>query len=177
MSNVVKENIIVCCLDYNIGVNVAKRLADSLDMYFLDIQGLYEFDIKPRTIAETIKEQGIDYYRNEISGTIKYVSTFNNSVIVIESGAIEEAKIVEKIKEHCLFIYVRSFPKWVENINYKFDCKSQEEENLYRLTDDCIVLRDKMLCENAEIIAYGEENNIQSFVDNIENKIKKFYGV
>jgi hypothetical protein len=34
-----------------------------------------------------------------------------------------------------------------------------------------------MLCENAEIIAYGEENNIQSFVDNIENKIKKFYGV
>jgi hypothetical protein len=36
---------------------------------------------------------------------------------------------------------------------------------------------EKAIKEMYKIIAYGEENNIQSFVDNIENKIKKFYGV
>ena len=49
-----KSNIAVVCLDYKIALEVAKILADELDMYFLDIQGLYDFDIKPRTIAETM---------------------------------------------------------------------------------------------------------------------------
>ena len=51
-----KSNIAVVCLDYKLALDVAKILAEELDMYFLDIQGLYEFDIKPRTISETIKK-------------------------------------------------------------------------------------------------------------------------
>ena len=177
MKNSVKENIVVVCLDYAIGLNVAKSLADRLDMYFLDLQGLYEFDIKPRTIADTIKEYGIDYYRKEIGGSVKYVSTFDNSVIVIESGAFEDETLIEKVREHCLFVYIRSFPKWVTNENYDGNYKSSEEETLYKLKDGQIIARDKTLCENAEIIAYGDDNDLESYVGDIISKIKLFYGV
>ena len=113
-----KSNIAVVCLDYKIALEVAKILAGELDMYFLDIQGLYDFDIKPRTIAETIREYGIEYYRKEISGSIKYASSFENSIMTIESGAVEDVSNIEELRKHCLLIYIRSFPRWVENENF-----------------------------------------------------------
>lgn len=172
-----KSNIAVVCLDYKIALDVAKILSERLDMYFLDIQGLYEFDIKPRTIAETIRDYGIDYYRKEISGSIKYASTFENAIMSIESGAVEDISNIEKLRKHCLLIYVRSFPNWIENEAFKDDYRSAEEKEIYKVNDVDIVTRDKFMCRNFDIIAYGDEGNSESFANDSIEKIKKYYGV
>ncbi len=171
-----KSNIAVVCLDYKLALDVAKILAEELDMYFLDIQGLYEFDIKPRTISETIKKYGMDYYRKEISGSIKYASTFENAIMSIESGAVDISN-VGKLRKHCLLIYIRTFPSWVENKDFKDDYKSAEEKKLYKVSGVDIITRDKFLCKHFDITVYGDDNDTKSFANNAIDKIKQYYGV
>lgn len=177
MGKNVKKNIVILSLDYSVCLKTAQKLAERLDMYFLDIQGLYSFDIKPRTVSETISKYGMDYYRNEISGSIKYASSFDNSVIAIESGAVENSDNMEKLREHCLLVYVRSFPRWVTNKDFDGNYNSKEEEVLYKLADKDIIARDNVLCKDVDIIAYGDDRNVDSFVEDIIRKIIDFYGV
>ncbi|MBP3631000.1 MAG: hypothetical protein J6J23_05880, partial [Clostridia bacterium] len=93
------------------------------------------------------------------------------------SGAIENEKNIERLKQHCLFVYVRSFPQWISNKNHQFLCKSKEEEGLYKLNGATIVQRDNILCKVSDIVSYGDYKEYDTFVNDIVEKIKEYYGV
>ena len=90
-------NIVLVGLDYNYCLEVGKMLSSQLEMYFLDSQGLYEFDIRPKTMEDIINEMGMDYYRKAQSGTIKYICSFTSSILVVESGALMNEENVNKL--------------------------------------------------------------------------------
>ena len=177
MGSNVKNNIVLFCLDYDYSLSIGKNLADRFQMYFLDIQGLYEFDIKPRTLTETIREGGIERYRHEIQGAIKYVSTFDNALIAIESGAVLNPINVQRLKEHSLVVYIRKLPKWSIDSKVRVEFRSKEEEKLYKIKDSDVASRDRYLCEVADIIAYGYDGDDESYIKDIIKKIERLYGV
>ena len=100
-------NIVITGINGEYVSKVAKLLADQFDMYFLDAEALYEFDIQPFTLSYVLKKYGVDYYREKQMDTMKYVASFSNTVIAVESGALLYQNNIDTLNKDGLIIYVQ----------------------------------------------------------------------
>ncbi|MBE7082618.1 MAG: hypothetical protein E7378_02980 [Clostridiales bacterium] len=73
-----EKNLIVLCLDGALAKSAANLLADSLDMYFLDINDSINYNLQVSAIKQKI---GIKYLNSQIKGLIKNSCTYENTVI------------------------------------------------------------------------------------------------
>lgn len=170
-------NIIITCMDHEFGEKVAEHLAANFDMYYLDSEGLYEFDIQPYTLSYVIKKFGLEYFRKSQSGTMKYVSTFSNTVITVESGALLYQNNLDMLTKDGLIVYIR---KGVDKL-YKTlvgrDYSSREEYNFYCLNKREILSRDEVLINVAEVVVDGTNLKVDECTEEIISCIKNYYGV
>ena len=99
------QNIAIVGLNRTKVYEVAKLLAEQLDMHFFDSLELFEFDNIPRNLSQMLEEYGEEYYRKKEKGMIGYVSGFTNCVINLESGMAESVVNFNQIKETSILIY------------------------------------------------------------------------
>lgn len=169
-------NIILMGLDYFYTLEVGKLLSDQLEMYFLDSQGLYEFDIKPKTIDNIVSEFGMDYYRKAQSGTIKYICSFNSSILPIESGVVLNQGNMEKLDKYGLIVYIRQSKELLQSLYAKTNELSDIKKQIYHLSETDIYTRDEKLKIASEIIVEDNGEPLRC-VSEIVKGIKQFYGV
>lgn len=169
-------NIILMGLDYFYTLEVGKLLSDQLEMYFLDSQGLYEFDIKPKTIDDIVSEFGMDYYRKAQSGTVKYISSFNSSILAIESGVVLNQENMEKLDKYGLIVYIRQSKELLQSLYAKTSELSDIKKQIYHLTNEEIETRDEKLKIASEILVEDNGEPLRC-VSEILKGIKQFYGV
>ncbi len=169
-------NIILMGLDYFYTLEVGKLLSDQLEMYFLDSQGLYEFDIKPKTIDDIVSEFGMDYYRKAQSGTVKYICSFNSSILAIESGVVLNQENMEKLDKYGLIVYIRQSKELLQSLYAKTNELSDIKKQIYHLSETDIYTRDEKLKIASEIIVEDNGEPLRC-VSEILKGIKQFYGV
>lgn len=169
-------NIILMGLDYFYTLEVGKLLSDQLEMYFLDSQGLYEFDVKPKTIDDIVSEFGMDYYRKAQSGTVKYICSFNSSILAIESGVVLNQENMEKLDKYGLIVYIRQSKELLQSLYAKTNELSDIKKQIYHLTNEEIETRDEKLKIASEIIVEDNGEPLRC-VSEILKGIKQFYGV
>lgn len=169
-------NIILMGLDYFYTLEVGKLLSDQLEMYFLDSQGLYEFDIKPKTIDDIVSEFGMDYYRKAQSGTVKYICSFNSSILAIESGVVLNQENMEKLDKYGLIVYIRQSKELLQSLYAKTNELSDIKKQIYHLTNEEIETRDEKLKIASEILVEDNGEALRC-VSEILKGIKQFYGV
>lgn len=169
-------NIILMGLDYFYTLEVGKLLSDQLEMYFLDSQGLYEFDIKPKTIDNIVSEFGMDYYRKAQSGTVKYICSFNSSILAIESGVVLNQENMEKLDKYGLIVYIRQSKELLQSLYAKTNELSDIKKQIYHLTNEEIETRDEKLKIASEILVEDNGEPLRC-VSEILKGIKQFYGV
>lgn len=170
-------NIVITCIDHEFGEAVAEKLAACFDMYYLNSEALYEFDIQPYTLSYVIKKFGMEYFRQSQSGTMKYVSTFSNTVITVESGALLYQKNLDMLTKDGLIVYIRKgVDKLYKTISNR-DYSSREEFNFYCLNKREIHTRDEVLLNVAEIVVDGTYLKVDECTENIIACIKNYYGV
>lgn len=169
-------NIILVGLDYFYALEVGQMLADQLEMYFLDSQGLLEFDNKPKTLDDIINEFGIEYYKKAQSGTIKYVSSFNSSVLAVESGAVLNKENLDRLDKYGLIVYIRQSEETLKNLYAKRQNLSEAKQKIHILSPEDIKARDQIMMIESEILVEDEGEPIRC-VSEILKGIKKFYGI
>lgn len=169
-------NIILMGLDYFYTLEVGKLLSDQLEMYFLDSQGLYEFDVKPKTIDDIVSEFGMDYYRKAQSGTVKYICSFNSSILAIESGVVLNQENMEKLDKYGLIVYIRQSKELLQSLYAKTNELSDIKKQIYHLTNEEIETRDEKLKIASEILVEDNGEPLRC-VSEILKGIKQFYGV
>lgn len=169
-------NIILMGLDYFYTLEVGKLLSDQLEMYFLDSQGLYEFDVKPKTIDDIVSEFGMDYYRKAQSGTVKYICSFNSSILAIESGVVLNQENMEKLDKYGLIVYIRQSKELLQSLYAKTNELSDIKKQIYHLSETDIYTRDEKLKIASEIIVEDNGEPLRC-VSEILKGIKQFYGV
>lgn len=169
------QNIAVVGLNREKSYEVAKMLANELDMFFFDALELFEFDNLPRTFPSMLKEFGEEYYRRKEKGIIGYASEFTNCVINLESGMAENVKNFEKIKETSVVVYLAEAINIVkENID-KQDFKTEEERAFYNVEYGTLKLRAQALTENANIIVNAAEVSSLKIVSEVIRMLKNYY--
>ncbi len=170
-------NIVLVGLDYNFTLEVGKLLSEQLDMYFLDTQGLYEFDIRPKTIEDMVEAFGWEYYRNAQCGTVKYVCSFTSTIMAVESGAVMNSANLEKLNKYGLIIYLHQPQQTLVQQYQNYSNLSDIKKQLYCLTEQEIKSRDEQLQVISEIIVNDFNAEPLRCCFSIVKEIKKFYGV
>lgn len=82
------KNMVIVSLDEKFAKNVAKTLADMLDMYFADCKELIAYDlINPE---EVLQKCGLDYFKKREKGVVSNCADYENSVISVSYDLFKE---------------------------------------------------------------------------------------
>lgn len=170
-------NIAIFGLDYDFVLEVSKILASQLGLYFLDTIGLYEFDISPLTLEEILTDYGEAYFREKQCGTVKYVSSFNNTIMSFESGAVLNDKNIDAIDKYGLIVYIHQDKNTLLNEYVRSEYKNKVLDKFFHISPDEIDKRDAILQARSEIIVDATSYETLRCAGDIIKGIKKYYGV
>lgn len=82
------KNIVVVSLDEKFAKNVAKALADMLEMYFADCKELIAYDlINPE---EVLQKCGLEYFKKREKGVVSNCADYENTVISVSYDLFKE---------------------------------------------------------------------------------------
>lgn len=170
-------NIVLVSMDLDFTNKVAIKLAEQFDMYFLDSMELYRFDIQPYTFTHILKKFGIEYFRDKQSDSMKYVGSFSNTVITVESGALLYQSNLDILTKDAIIIYLKiDEHKLYKKISAK-DYMSREEYNFFCLNKRELLTRDEVMTNISEIKIDASSYREDECVKLITDEILKYYGV
>jgi len=169
------QNLAIVGLDRKQSYEIAKLLAQELDLYFFDCLELFEFDNIPRTFKVMLEDYGQSYFRKKEKSIIGYASSFNNCVINLESGMAENNSNFTKIKKNCLLIYIHSPASVIHRKLQTRKYNSEVEKKFYNISPVKIQKRIKSLKENSDIIVNASFGSSLKIVSEILRKINIYY--
>ena len=108
---------------------------------------------------------------------MKYVASFSNTVITVESGALLYQENLDILTKDAIVIYI----KIDENRLYKKlqarDYRTREEYTFFCLNKRELITRDEVLSNICEVKVDASEYNELKCLEDITREIKRFYGV
>lgn len=102
-----KNNIAIIGANKSLNYEVAKMLADKLEMYFLDSDEYieYEADIPP---ALLINDYGAKFFLKLESDKIKRLESFDNAVINTSATAMLSADNIKNLSKFCYLVLINA---------------------------------------------------------------------
>ena len=170
-------NIVLVGMDPDYTQKIAVLLADQFEMYYMDSMELYRFDISPYTLSYVLKKFGLEYFREKQRDTMKYVASFSNTVITVESGALLYQENLDILTKDAIIIYIKIDENKLFKKLQSRDYRSKEEFIFYCLNKRELITRDEVLSNICEVKVDASEYNEQKCLLDITNAIQKFYGV
>lgn len=166
-----KTNITIVSLLADYSKDVCKALADRLDMYYVDVQGMMEFNLV--NDKEVIEICGVEYLNKLQAKAIADVSEYDNAVIALDFKFLSNEKNVKNLKVRSSIIYLAMGEKVFTKTFEKY--KTEETEN-----DDVVVLsaieeQDKIARELSDIVIDVDKANDKGLVKKIIKTIEKYY--
>ena len=148
--------------------NVAKCVADALEMFYADVRELMEFDLI--NLAEASKIAGLDYIEKQECNKIKTLATYENTIFTLDYLSLNNEKNLESVKTGCLLIYLKLGATYFNKLLKREDIPNSEEILLKTMHTE----HSKLLSEYADVVV--EVNNDKQNVTNlILNKIEEYY--
>ena len=159
-----KSNITINALNKNFKKSLAKKLANKLEMFYVDINDMLQYDLI--NIKQIINKAGIDYYNEVETKTIKTIASYENTMATINLDSFFNNYNYKILKETNLFIYIRVSFKDFKNKLIEEQPKSSKYEIM--LDEKVFAERDNIFCSLSDIIV-----NVKTSDKKIEDKIIK----
>jgi len=170
-------NIVLVGMDPDFTQKVALLLAEQFEMYYMDSMELYRFDISPYTLSYVLKKFGLEYFREKQTDTMRYVASFSNTVITVESGALLYQTNLDILTKDAIVIYIKIDENKLFKRLQARDYLSREEYGFYCLNKRELISRDEVLTNICEVKVDASEYNEKKCLEDITREIIKFYGV
>lgn len=171
------QNIAIVGLNRKQSYEIAKLLAEELDMHFFDCLELFEFDNIPRSFPTMLKAYGEKYYRKKEKGMLKYVAGFCETVIHLESGMAELKTNIKAVKENCLLIYLHVPASKVKCKLDREKYDTKEEKKFFNIPPARIDERIENLKKGADIVILASSGSALKLTSEILRQIKAYYQV
>lgn len=144
-----KPNLVVVGFEYEFNKKLCIYLADKLDMFFVDVKELIEYDLV--NSKEALLRCGKEYIEKEERKTVRNVSEYENTVVNIP---------------YDLFVNNRDFFK---NNNINIFIKPFKVDDI-----DMLVMEDRiaLLKNDCKIFIENRENSVESCYNKIITKLK-----
>lgn len=177
METKMDQNIAIICHKGNVGKQVASMLAASLEMHFLDIFDLLEFDDQPRTLSKTLEKFGSKQVREHELSLVSYVTDFSKTVFNCESGMIEKVANIKKIKENAILVYLHTSADQVKQSLEKIKYETIYLKRFFNITKNKIEKRIEISNKFADIKLNITNKSVFKITSEALREIKKNYGV
>lgn len=148
--------------------NVAKCVADALEMFYADVRELMEFDLI--NLAEASKVAGLDYIERQENNKIKTLATYDNTIFTLDYLSLNNESNLENVKTGCLLIFIKVGATYFNKLLKKEDIPNSEEILLKTMRTE----HNKVLSEYADIVV-EITNEKQDVLELILNKIEEYY--
>lgn len=144
-----KPNLVVVGFEYEFNKKLCIYLADKLDMFFVDVKELIEYDLV--NSKEALLRCGKEYIEKEERKTVRNVSEYENTVVNIP---------------YDLFVNNRDFFK---NNNINIFIKPFKVDDI-----DMLVMEDRiaLLKNDCKIFIENRENSVENCYNKIITKLK-----
>lgn len=163
-----KSNICITGLLNNYSSNVAKKLADDLELFFADIIKMIEFDIID--IGTTINILGMEYYKKLLNKKLKEVSMYENTVTYLNYYVLNYDNCKENLKNY-LTIYLQ-----VDEEFYNRELLNEDKTQLEnKLEKGMFALRNKHFASKCDIVINCIGKNEKQIVREIRKKIIDYF--
>lgn len=165
-----KSNITLIALNAKFKKEIAKKLAEKLGMFYVDVNEMIKYDLL--NINQVISVAGIDYYNKVESKTVASISTFENALITVENDTFFNNDNYKILKEKSLFIYLRlDFESFKKQLDKEMNARQKDEKEI---NEKLFYERDKIMSGVSDIaidISLSNKNKIASII----KEIKKHY--
>lgn len=150
-----KSNILFVGLDYEHVKIVSKEICAGFDMFFLDVNGLIEYNLS--NVKNVEKVCGIEYLNQERQKIALSVNSYENTVINMPYSLFLEKDIANKLQENAITVYLRLSKKTLNAINKQKD----------NLLPECIAFEefDKLLSKKSQIIVKCKNKDIKTSIN------------
>ena len=164
-----KSNITFIALNRNFKIDIAKNLAETLGMFYIDINDLIKYELT--NIDKVISLAGLEYYNKVETKTVRSVSTYENTLITLDLDTFFNNDNYKILKDSSLFIYLRlNFEQYKEKLEQEIEKKSKHEKSLNKKV---FKERDKLINFTSDIVIEFKEN--ENIPQNIIETIKNYY--
>ncbi len=168
-----KNNITFICTINNFGRAVASQVAEKLDLYYADINDFLNFNMVT-TQEEVVKLCGPEYLDKLEQEAVNTVSSFENTIITVETRFFMNEKSRHNLKDRSLVVYLKAtrklYDKYVDSV--KDENKKAELENIKMVFDEY----DKMCMRSSEMVIelkdLNEKATCKKVIKVINNHLK-----
>ena len=165
-----KHNLTIIALNTEFKKNIAKKLANELDMFYVDINEFVKYDVVD--VNQIIKTAGLDYYNSLETKAVKTISSYENTLTTLNLSTFFCNDNYKYLKQSSVFIYVK--------VKYSdFKIKLLEERPQSAIYEN--MLNEKIFCERNDVLLGLSDIvvNVNLKEKNLTNKIiksiKKYY--
>lgn len=159
-----KHNLCVIGL-YKTVKPLANRIADTLDMYFADIDELIAFDLLDVKLTQEVC--GREYLLKIEKNKVKTVTSYENTLLSLDYSVLNNDSIIENIKDNCVIIYLKYSSDYVKSRLKKTDGIE------YELFED----RDYICTQMADIIVHCDDLPTNKIIEQTTTKLQDYYNV
>ncbi|MEG1581673.1 MAG: shikimate kinase [Clostridia bacterium] len=175
LKNKQKESIAIVCMNYEYNKKLCCLLAEKLGMYYFNAVDLFEYEHIPRSFEQILTEFKEKYYRKKEKAILKYASSFTNSVLCLESGAVMKQRNMKNLKHNDLLVYVHIAKKKLENQQSKTSYGSKILNAFYKPNTEKLELRIKYAKKTTELQVNCTGFSVERAVAQIINSMKVYY--
>ena len=167
-----KTNIALVCLFNNYSRNVSKLLGDKLDMFYVDVEDMLDFELGDvEHIRDVLGDkEGENYISKSRNKVIESVCSFENTIITIDPSALFEKKTYKKVTQSCFVVYLQISPKY-------FATKAKSSKD--NIPDDILGIafaeRDKQYVDESDLVVDCSKLKESKATKRIIGMIKKLF--
>lgn len=98
------KNIIIIGIDYKYNLNIAQLLSESIDMYFLDVEELVNYNLFSK--SEMLEKCGIEYLTKQETSVIKSCADYENTIMCMPYSYFFRNKMYTNFLDNSYIIYL-----------------------------------------------------------------------
>ena len=163
-----KEGICVLCLNKLLCNKVSQNLAKKLDMFYLDLDELVEYELlNPQFVEDRC---GKEYLLKLERNTVKRATTFENSLLSLNYTLLNDEMNLKNVKNKCIIIFIE-----LSKENYEKKLKRENKSKLKNILDTFIFDERNIICKQISDIAINADGcSYLQVANKIINELKRF---
>lgn len=167
-----KTNIAFICLLPKYSKNVSKLLGEKLDMYFVDVEDMLEFELGDVEHILSIlgSKEGKKYMRECETRVIKNVVSFENTIITVQPMTMFSNRNFNRIRKTSYIVYLQISPKY-----WKARAEISGDDIDEKMLGLAFTERDKIYVDSSDIVLNCSTFKEKKTVKKLLFSINKFF--
>ena len=167
-----KTNITLICLLDAFNKNIGKLLCDKLDMFFVDVEDMIEFELGDTNHILSVlgDKEGKKYMKETEAKVVKRIASFENTLVCVKPKTLFSNRNYDRLKKSNYIVYLQISPKYLSKI-------AEESKDIIdeKLLTVAFTEKDKMYVDSSDMVVNCSTMKEKKAVKKVLSTINKFF--